>query len=589
MIRLDVRMGLALLLTCIVNRSSVASPPTYVVAIGNNQPPDGSEPGVEMLQFADDDAAAFYEFLAPFSRIAGLLTVMDPDTQRRFPSEAAFARAPTLAKLRETVQAIRVSIQQDQAQGEEPVVFIFFSGHGSRTAGKPAFLTMLDGELTREGLYDEVLGALPARYIHLFVDACYAEAVVRPRDGDATTVDVDGPSLERYLMHNTLARFPNVGAIVSSTASSKSHEWDTYGHGVFTYELLSGLRGGADVNGDQKIEYSELYAFLSAANREISDQRARPSVVLRAPAENGRAPLIDLAQFQTNGRVAAIPGEAGHIYFEDQRGNRLADVHPERGASSSVSLPAGRVLYLRSANGEAQLQLRSGETVAFDRLTLSPARARDRGSLDTAMRLGLFAGEFGPRYYRGFVDRSSDLLPVAFAEIDPTMAVRTDAARLPSRNDLTAKRSGVLVLSGGAARGMLSPGSLIPSLRMGRRWLDFGGPSVDVDVAWGQGPLSAESRFVISGGYRWQARWRSFGGSIGTTAGVGVAAVRTIGQGWSYTGVMSVAPSIGLCYTPLESWGMVVELTDAGLLWEQSGGLKVGLFPMAYAGALVRL
>ncbi len=589
MIRFVVGVGLAILLTCLANRSAVAAPPMYVVAIGNNQPPNGSEPGVELLQFADDDAAAFYQFLAPFSRIAGLLTVMDPDTQRRFPSEAASARAPTLARLRETVERIRGSIRQDQERGEDSVVFVFFSGHGSRVAGKVPFLAMLDGGLTRETLYEEVLGALPARYIHLFVDACYAEAVVRPRDSDAATVDVDVPSLERYLMHNTLAQFPNVGAIVSSTASSKSHEWDTYGHGVFTHELLSGLRGGADVNGDQKIEYSELYAFLSAANREISDPRAHASIVLKAPAGNGRAPLIDLAQFRANGRIAAIPGEAGHIYLEDQRGNRLADVHAERGAVSSLSLPAGRDLYLRSAKGEAQLRLRSGETIAFDRLALSPARGRDRGSLDTAMRLGLFAGEFGPGYYRGFVDRSADLLPVAFPEIDPTVTVRTDATRAPAHPDPDPEQRRVLFLGLGAARSMISPGRLIPALRMGRRWADFGGPSVDIDAGWGEGPLSEEGRVVVSGGYRWKTRWRSFGISVGAAAGMGAAGERAAGQGWSYTGVLSVAPSVGAVYAPLESWGVVVDLTAAGLLWEQNGGLRTGLLPVAYAGALVRL
>jgi uncharacterized caspase-like protein len=48
---------------------------------------------------------------------------------------------------------------------------------------------------------------------------------------------------------------------MASASNTQAHEWDDYQTGVFTHELLSGLRGGADVNGDGRVEYSEMAAF----------------------------------------------------------------------------------------------------------------------------------------------------------------------------------------------------------------------------------------------------------------------------------------------------------------------------------------
>jgi hypothetical protein len=59
------------------------------------------------LQYADDDAAAFYDFAREFSCDGSLLTVMDADTQMRFPRQVADARPPTLAELRAQVQRLR--------------------------------------------------------------------------------------------------------------------------------------------------------------------------------------------------------------------------------------------------------------------------------------------------------------------------------------------------------------------------------------------------------------------------------------------------------------------------------------------------
>ena len=328
------------------------------------------------------------------------------------------------------------------------MLLFFYSGHGSRGALRAPSLALLDEPLTQEILYTEVISALPARYVHLFVDACHAEAVVRPRDAEARTVEVTGEDVRAYAARSTLARFVHVGAVVATASAGLSHEWDVYQRGVFTHELLSALRGAADINGDGRIEYSELSAFLGAANREVADPRARLSVVVRPPLVNPRIALVDLARAHGGLRLVGRPAQLGELYVEDELGNRLLDLHAEPGSAVSVVLPVGRMLYVRGTHGEVTLSPRADSVLAFEDMRFLPSSTAARGALGTALQRGLFAASYGPHYYRGYVDKNEDLVPVPLAP-QPPLPTATGNPWLPLREDLrTRDRSVALGLYG---------------------------------------------------------------------------------------------------------------------------------------------
>lgn len=62
--------------------------------------------------------------------------------------------------------------------------------------------------------------------------------------------------------------------LTASRASEVSEEREELRHGVFTYYLLEGLRGSADLDGDGVITVDEISAYVSRkvsmATREIS-------------------------------------------------------------------------------------------------------------------------------------------------------------------------------------------------------------------------------------------------------------------------------------------------------------------------------
>jgi Caspase domain len=401
----------------------------FTLAIGyNGLPPDaGADSRLSTLRFADDDAARVFALGRQLSRSAHLLTLLDRDTAARRPELTALVRPPTLAELRRTVAELQRAIEAADREGLETAVLLFYSGHGTLKPDGRGTLTLHDGELTQQVLYDEVLAKLPARFVHLLVDACHAEATVRPRDAQAQVVDVPPADAAAYVNRATLARFAGVGAIVASSSDARTHEWDVYQGGVFTHEILSGLRGGADVDGDRRIEYSEMAAFLAAANRSIQAPQARPRTLVHAPPANPRAALVALTRPRQAAWLEGRPGDLGAFHVEDERGERLADLRAERSYRVALLLPSEVSLYVRTAGAEAPIRLREGERLDFAALPFSPAELRSRGALESALRRGLFATAFGPAYYQGYVDNQSELVPVHLADEAPAAQLNLTA------------------------------------------------------------------------------------------------------------------------------------------------------------------
>ncbi len=388
----------------------------YVIAVGYNGLPPGEASELAPLRFADDDSIAFSAFAAETARQVHLLTVPDAETQRRLGASLPQTRPPVVAELRRAVADVRSAIDADARQETKSTVYVYYSGHGTAgDAEHEAALALADVPLTRAMLYDEVLAPLASANVHLFVDACHAEAVVRPRDAEAQVVSTTDDDRRSYALTETLSRFPNTGAVVAAARGAQAHEWEAYLGGVFTHELLSGLRGAADVNGDGRIEYSELAAFLSAANGSVRDPRARLEPLTHAPTADPREPIVDegprsgVATLDVRG----LGREA--VFVEDDRGDRLVDVRPESGYGLRLSLPAGGIWYVHTGRGEAEVNPAPGEVVALARLMFRASPSDARGSLERALHDGLFATPFGWAYYRGFVDAAPGLTPVPWS------------------------------------------------------------------------------------------------------------------------------------------------------------------------------
>ncbi len=379
---------------------------TFALVIGyNGRPPSSTDESIQPLRYADDDALAFFQLQKELGADAVLLTIPDAETRRRYPQIVDSARPPTMDEIVRNIDALNARMTAAASAGAAPVFVLFYSGHGARDANGEAALALLDGTLSQSAMHERVLGKVKSQTVHLIIDACHAEALVRPRDIDAPPVEIRPQDLVEHLSKIGPARYPNVGLVAASTSGASTHEWDVYQSGVFTHEVISGLRGVADVNHDGRVEYGELAAFLAAANREVADPRARVASVVQAPALGVHQTLSRLRSRPTMGWLTGIPASVGRFFIEDARGNRILDGHAEPGYSISVGVPPDEVLFMRNRDEEAELTVKAGAEAQFATLAFRNRPLRPRGAMDTSLREGLFLMPYGPAYYSGYVDR----------------------------------------------------------------------------------------------------------------------------------------------------------------------------------------
>lgn len=409
-------------------RTAAARDIAYAIVIGNNAPPIGAMETLQPLRYADDDAVRYHQLFARFAD-SRLLAVLDTQTQRRYLGLASTTQPPTQGNLDQLVGQLRVKMQRDRARGDRPILYFAFSGHGTYDDHGEPFLALLDAKLTQKSLFDDVLARMPAGLIHVIVDACHAGGVVGVRGGgffaketSARASETTPADVAPIFQSGPLARHPNVGVIFAATIDQETHEWSVTESGVFSHEVISGLLGPADVNGDGKIEYTEVAAFVAAANRDIRDPRAVPHLIARPPAIDQNAHLVALSALAG---VRTIRGDAsalGHFFVELASGQRYLDANIDGEHKVAIVVPNDAVAYVRTETREAKLPA-TGD-VAIGKLVFHERAARRRGSIAATYQSALFASSYGPAYYRGYVD-SVGAIGVAFPEVVATVAADT--------------------------------------------------------------------------------------------------------------------------------------------------------------------
>ncbi|WP_370458910.1 hypothetical protein [Aggregicoccus sp. 17bor-14] len=392
---------------------------SYALIVANNASLDPARPA---LRYADDDGARYFELFEPRSREVLLLSVLDDETQRHHPGLAARTRPPTRAALKEALAHLQSRMKEDRAQGKSPELFFVFTGHGQRGAAGEGSVSLLDGPFTRTDLFQQVIAPSAASFLHLIVDACDSYYFVNSRGGSLPVGPSQAAAVTAQLASRDLARYPQVGAVLSTTREQESHEWSALQAGVFSHQVRSALAGAADVNGDGRVEYSELRAFLAAANQGVEDVRGRVDVFTQAPALDRSAPLADLRRPSREAFLLLPAGLEGRLWVEDARGVRRLDVNKERERPMALALPPGGPYFLRGATREARFSLASaGSVVDAQALTWSETALAARGPVQEAFRERLFAVPFGPRFYAGFMAGQPEA-PVSFAELSPDLS-----------------------------------------------------------------------------------------------------------------------------------------------------------------------
>jgi hypothetical protein len=244
---------------------------TFAVIIANET---YQEKGVSSVEFAGRDGSAFKEYCTK--------TLGIPATNVHYRANA------TLNNIR--VEVSWLAQVAKSYRGEASFIF-YYAGHGiPDEASGAAYLLPVDGYgsdvksgYSLDDLYAK-LGAMPARSITVFLDACFSGA---KRDGSMLAA-------ARGVAVKSKAGAPTGSMVVFSAASGDetAYPYREKGHGLFTYFLLKKLQ---ETKGN--VTLGELSRYISTSVQQHSivvNSKSQTPTVTPAPALAGRWQSIKL-------------------------------------------------------------------------------------------------------------------------------------------------------------------------------------------------------------------------------------------------------------------------------------------------------
>ena len=223
------------------------------------------------LRYADDDAQALYDFLT--SEAAGL---------GGFKKENVLLLLNNKATYREIRTALFTFLK---AATEDDLVVIYFAGHGMPDPDRASNLYLLTYDTDVENVsgtafpMEDVHNAVQrtyARDILVLSDACHSAGVA----GQATFRDVSLNQINEQFLDRLQASTGGLTVFTASQVNQLSQEGPQWGggHGVFTYQLIEGLQGAADMDGDRIVALGEIMEWVRDRVRRETRNAQIPSI-----------------------------------------------------------------------------------------------------------------------------------------------------------------------------------------------------------------------------------------------------------------------------------------------------------------------
>ena len=222
-------------------QTAVTIPRSYALVVGVA---DYQDPAVPKLLYSERDAQSIFD----------VLISPEGGNFHRENVHLLIGAKATLANLRHELEEWLPAQAKD---GDR--VLIYFAGHGFIFQGH-GYLAPYDINLRNikptgypmDDLGATISGKIRAKDKILLTDSCHSGAI-RPEDLQDINHTLQGIDLNKSLFSLTASRDREV--------SYEGKNWGG-GHGIFTYYVVRGLEGEADVNGDGIVTADELYDYV---------------------------------------------------------------------------------------------------------------------------------------------------------------------------------------------------------------------------------------------------------------------------------------------------------------------------------------
>ncbi len=173
------------------------------------------------------------------------------------------------------VAALGDSLADGRKVARDDRVFVFFAGHGATrqlpSGRSQGYLIPVDADaksFQSQAIsmtsFQDISDAIPAKHVFFVMDACYS-GLALTRGGGPVAGD-------RTQFLQEITRRPAREVMTAGGADEQVADNGPNGHSIFTWTLLQGLEGKADLDGDGAITATELAAYTTPAVSSLSRQ-----------------------------------------------------------------------------------------------------------------------------------------------------------------------------------------------------------------------------------------------------------------------------------------------------------------------------
>jgi len=227
-----------------IESSKALAPRMFAVVVGiSDYEGVGSD-----LNYSDDDARIFYNYL-----------------NKAFPNEIRNGEAKLLIDSQASYKNIVDALTRIFAKSNEnDYIIFFFSGHGGHGSFAPYNINT--SSLSHYEV-KQIFKSTKAKYRLCIADACYSGSVSSGQT-----------YMSNYESTQNL-RDVRLAVFLSSSSNESSLENNGLQQGIFSYYLMKGLKGDADLNKDKYVTAGELFVYTRKAVIQYSGGRQIPVVI----------------------------------------------------------------------------------------------------------------------------------------------------------------------------------------------------------------------------------------------------------------------------------------------------------------------
>lgn len=295
----------------------------------------------DVLRYAESDAHAMAKVLR---QVGGLHTSNEIQVYRA-----------TIPRLHKAIERATNRAAAARKGNQRVELIFYYSGHSDDRG-----LLLGTQRLSYADLRAE-LDAIPADVRIAILDSCASGAFTR----------IKGGTRRPPFLVGSAGRVEGHAFLTSSSADETAQESDRIGGSFFTHFLVSGMRGGADRDGDKRVTLAEAYQFAydeTLEHTQVTSAGAQHAAYEIRLSGSGELVMTDLRH--ASARLELSGELRGRLWVRSQNGRLAAELAAlGDGTPIILALEPGSYDVTLDANGRLQrasISLSKGEHTALD-------------------------------------------------------------------------------------------------------------------------------------------------------------------------------------------------------------------------------